>query len=544
MGTYILPKNQTMVQGFPINRLAKLEAEVSNLILHPGTSPASPTGSVQFNNSGVFGGSNKLIFYPTTGNLVLGDELGHRPVSDGGYPQFTIIGGPSVGSGIDLLMAGNSIDGASELGCCIVALEFGLYTINDEFLAVKDSWPSGGYTYGNGGLKVAYGTGIGDGEVSTTNNFDMAPPGSENTVPFNTGSFTNFQVYNDGDTLGLIQPSQANPGVQLTSYTTSIDTSAYISTNGSYINGAVREGFNGGIYTSFDADNEGNISLTGGNNGTPVSGGPYVKVGVTGNGGAGLGNFYASDLNGIGFQSDGSGNVNFAGNVTVANGSSTTNIFQIGDLNQDTAVFTCDSSTNFQIGDLGNVNYGNILSVLVDGTLDYSIGGATAFHVENSGITQIFELRDSTNSVGTAGQILTSTGSAIAWKSAVAAGVAKIASTANLTGQTASVTTVGTSTTPNDSAKHTYRVGAYTAITAISAGTLTVSFSFVDENGTSRTLNFFPMGLTSAGLTSTGFDSFPPAVIRCNPNTAVTVSTSFTGVSVAYDVGAVIEQLT
>lgn len=118
-----------------------------------------------------------------------------------------------------------------------------------------------------------------------------------------------------------------------------------------------------------------------------------------------------------------------------------------------------------------------------------------------------------------------------------------VVSSGNPTAQNATNNSVATYTTPNDSTVHSFRVGAYTAITAISAGTLTATVVFTDENGTSQTITYFPMGLTSAGLTTTGFTGFAPVNIRCNPNTAITVKTTFTGVSITYDAGGTIESL-
>lgn len=127
--------------------------------------------------------------------------------------------------------------------------------------------------------------------------------------------------------------------------------------------------------------------------------------------------------------------------------------------------------------------------------------------------------------------------------SALASTAYGIAARADLTGQTAAASSVTAFTTPNDSTNHSFRVGGYTAITAISAGTLTLQVTFTDENSNAQTLTFFPMGLTASGLTATGFTGFPPAYIRCKFNTAITVKTTFTGVSVAYDVGGTIESL-
>lgn len=121
--------------------------------------------------------------------------------------------------------------------------------------------------------------------------------------------------------------------------------------------------------------------------------------------------------------------------------------------------------------------------------------------------------------------------------------VAQIVASANVTAQTATNTSITTYTTPNDSTIHSFRVGGYVAITAISAGTLTVQISFTDENNTAQTLTYFAMGLTSSGLTTTGFTGFAPFYIRCKNNTAITYKTSFTGVSITYDAGGTIESL-
>lgn len=121
--------------------------------------------------------------------------------------------------------------------------------------------------------------------------------------------------------------------------------------------------------------------------------------------------------------------------------------------------------------------------------------------------------------------------------------VPQLVATGNATAQSAANTSVATYTTPNDSTVHSFRVGGYANITAISAGTLTVQVSFTDETGTAQTLNYFGMGLTSAGLTTTGFTGFSASYIRCNPNTAITFKTTFTGVSIVYDVGCSMESL-
>jgi hypothetical protein len=109
--------------------------------------------------------------------------------------------------------------------------------------------------------------------------------------------------------------------------------------------------------------------------------------------------------------------------------------------------------------------------------------------------------------------------------------------TADFAGQTATKSSVVTLTTPNDATNHQYKIGAYADITAISAGTLTLTCTFTDENSASRTLTFYGMGLTSAGVTTTGFTPFPDATIRAKANTAITLVSTFSGVSITYDVG-------
>lgn len=121
-----------------------------------------------------------------------------------------------------------------------------------------------------------------------------------------------------------------------------------------------------------------------------------------------------------------------------------------------------------------------------------------------------------------------------------------LVTSADLTGQSAAVSSVVSVTSPNDGNKHTYRVGAYTTITAVATDVLNTEVTYTDETGTARTQLFYPMGLTSASLAATGAYSFPCTNIRVNPNTAITVKTVLTTSigTITYDVGGTIEQLT
>lgn len=111
----------------------------------------------------------------------------------------------------------------------------------------------------------------------------------------------------------------------------------------------------------------------------------------------------------------------------------------------------------------------------------------------------------------------------------------------DLTGQSATVASVTTFTVGGSNGG--FRVGAYIVITAISAGTVTMSATYTDENNVPRTANMFPMGLTSASLTATGAFQFSSFELRAKASTAITVVATFVGVSVAFDVGGTIEQL-
>ncbi len=86
----------------------------------------------------------------------------------------------------------------------------------------------------------------------------------------------------------------------------------------------------------------------------------------------------------------------------------------------------------------------------------------------------------------------------------------------------------------------TYRVNVYANINAISAGTLTLTIVF-EYGATSKTLTFYPAGVTTAGQTTTGFKGFVPVVFRADPGTNITISATFVGASIDYDVGSAIE---
>lgn len=122
--------------------------------------------------------------------------------------------------------------------------------------------------------------------------------------------------------------------------------------------------------------------------------------------------------------------------------------------------------------------------------------------------------------------------------------VSSLIVTKDLVTQSAAVASVATTITPNDGTTHTYDVGGYLTVTAISINTITLQVAWTDENAASQTASFFAEGTTTAAVGATGSFPFPSMVIHCNPNTSITIKTTVVGVgSETYDVGGYILQL-
>ena len=143
--------------------------------------PGGLTTQVQYNLAGVFAGDASFTYVNKA--LILGNAA-LDPVPTHTYSKMSIIGGPAVGSGSDLLNVGNSVDGWVELAVGASSTELGLISGNDENIAVKDSWPNGGFTYGAGALKIAYG---GSGQVSI-------PSTASAALKVGNGSIGSFQL--------------------------------------------------------------------------------------------------------------------------------------------------------------------------------------------------------------------------------------------------------------------------------------------------------------------------------------------------------------
>lgn len=118
--------------------------------------------------------------------------------------------------------------------------------------------------------------------------------------------------------------------------------------------------------------------------------------------------------------------------------------------------------------------------------------------------------------------------------------------TGDLTVQTAAVSSVTAITAPNDSAMHTFQVGAYLTVNAIVTDVIQVQVSYTDENSASQTQNFSTIGAAPAiSISTTGAFVFASFNIRAKFNTTVTIKTNLTTSigSINYDIGGTIQRL-
>lgn len=203
-----------------------------------------------------------------------------------------------------------------------------------------------------------------------------------------------------------------------------------------------------------------------------------------------------------------------------------------------------------QLGDLSNVGNSTVL-VLDDSsqTLD--------FNKPNFSINGLNYVWPSSNGIG--GRALINDGSGgLTWAATPFSSIGSLPSTIagygildgvsipadnDLTGQTTAVSSIAAiASTPSD---ETYQVSGYVTITAVTLDVIQLQVTYVDETSTTRTQVFFPQGVTSANLATTGAFTFPTMNIRAKMGTTVTVKTVLTtGTgSISYDVGATITQL-
>lgn len=113
----------------------------------------------------------------------------------------------------------------------------------------------------------------------------------------------------------------------------------------------------------------------------------------------------------------------------------------------------------------------------------------------------------------------------------------------DLTGQTAAVASITTTTVPSNGT-HTYLIGGYIKVNSVTLATVTLQCTFTDQASASQTLSFFGEGLTTAALSTTGFVAFPPFTIRAKPGSSITVKTiAAITTSVNYDTGGFIMRI-
>lgn len=187
--------------------------------------------------------------------------------------------------------------------------------------------------------------------------------------------------------------------------------------------------------------------------------------------------------------------------------------------------FPTAGNGTFVTGTINNNSYGlrtnGTTRMQILGTGNVGIGSSTpATTLETGGdITDDAQLNCSTLSTNQNGKILCTSSLAT--------------STGSYRNATATISSVNTLT---PTASSTYQISVSASVKTISAGTLTITCTYTSTDGIASTVTFFPMGLTSAGLTGTGVAAFSPAVITPMKNTAVTIVATFTGVSINYDV--------
>jgi len=137
----------------------------------------------------------------------------------------------------------------------------------------------------------------------------------------------------------------------------------------------------------------------------------------------------------------------------------------------------------------------------------------------------------SKRAIGSTDDVLTVSGGVPVWQ----APTFKVVSTSGLGASQTATTTLLSYTTPNDGSLHLYDVAAMINVSAVAAGVLTVTVTYFDEDNVSRTLTYYSMGTTSAGLTVTGKSNFPVmGEVYSYPNTAVTITATLVGGTMTY----------
>lgn len=239
------------------------------------------------------------------------------------------------------------------------------------------------------------------------------------------------------------------------------------------------------------------------------------------------------------FNVNGSSNLDFGSITTDGTGDLTTASLMTGAINADSV-----TANNIQANSAFKWPNGNPLAD-DSGTLYYADGTA----LTSSGVLIIESGLFTNGTQGNLGDVLTSggdssppswVGTSTLFTAANVASMSSATSTGSYRNQTATVSAVNKYT---PTASSTYQISVDASVRTISAGTLTLTCTYTNTDGVSTTATFFPMGLTTAGLSGTGSPSLSPLIITPMKNNAITVVATFTGVSINYDVDASIQPL-
>jgi hypothetical protein len=288
----------------------------------------------------------------------------------------------------------------------------------------------------------------------------------------------------------------------------------------------------------------GNFLFQSGTGGENSHGGTFQFLGGNGGSSSGAGStmiFHAGSA--VGTDSDGGGVFFYAGQGT-GSGQKGTLQFQDGTpgifpMVLDTSLLVTALRTLMApdadgiIALTSDIPTGSALTKTDDTNVTLTLGGSPTTAL----------LHAASLTLGWSGTLATSRGGTGA-SSLLGAGIPTVVASNDLTAQSAAVSSVTTVTVVNDSAYHTFNVGGYLTVTAISVNTITLQVTYTDETSTTRTQSFFGEGLTTAAVSTTGGFTFPPMTIRAKFNTSITVKTTVVGVgSETYDVGGFIMQI-
>ena len=549
---------------------------ITGIIQGNGTAPfsAAPSGfglpggsneDVQYNNGGVFGGSDNFTFHNTTFPQISFGDLANA----GNQTKFVLSDNNQVilGTTDKFIIQNSSGDRVLYTNGSLLETTLGDVSNagNDISFDVDDSSQTiSAYTQ-NGIFSAGDINGVG-------NNTLLDVDDSSQTITNTTNG--EFHVADSsGDLYANIAPDQ---GLEKFGDITGIGTSTLlgIDMNNSVINAQIGNTACFSIRCLFEV--------------TDLNGNKWLEVSPA-NGIALLGDLDNSG-NGTQFEVDDSNeNVNIDATSGYGSGGSSNAGFNVNDTHGGNWFELNPASGHFDVGDLSNENNGTYFD-LEDSSSSY------AFNKPNFTIDAVPYVFPS--SQGTASTVLTNDGSGnLSWDSIVWSDIGSTPTTlsgygitdaypltgnpsgfltsssslawTNVTGtpttlagygitnaqasstsgdllaQTAAASSVVSVTSPNDGNKHTYSLGGYLNITAVTLDVVQEQVTYTDENGTSQTETFFPPGLTSSGVGTIG--NFPMATmnIRVNPNTAITIKTTLvTGSgSIGYDVGGTIQLL-